>query len=487
MKPFRPNTLLSPSLNLMMPFRGVVAVLVTLGVLLMQSSCRPKPAESSASESAAGADVAQRAEAYLRAQAEAGFFNGAVLIHRGDNLAYSGAFGWADAKQAVSNTVSTRFRVASISKTFTAAVVLKLVEQGHLNLDTKLDAHLENCPAAWSSVTVHHLLTHTTGIPNYTSLPDFEQNNHAPFTPEQIVATFRDLPLEFETGEKHSYSNSNYLLLAMLVEKVSQRPLAEMVQTELLDPLGLDNTGFLSTPEDETRLAVGYVPDGMDMAAARPFDMSWLLGSGSMYSTVGDLQKWVQAIVDERIVTAETRQKMWQANQGPYGYGWQVLDQWPPGFGKPLVLHAGGLYGTATDLLYYPQEQITIAILANLETAPMMVIARDLSAIVFGADYSTPTVRKPVTVDTEILDSYVGDYQIAPGVTLTVRRDGDRLVVQATGQPADIAIPESTTRFFSRRVDGQLTFMQDAQGNTTHLVIQQNGQQIPAQRVTPKS
>lgn len=461
------------------PFRRIVTGLVALGVILIHSSCSPasRPKAPSASE------VAQRAEAYLQAQTNAGFFNGVVLIQQGEVALYRGAFGWADAEQRVANTVSTRFRVASISKTFTAALVLRLVEQGRLKLDTTLNALFEPCPEAWSRITVHHLLTHTTGIPNYTSLPGFEPNNHMPYQPEQIVAMFRDLPLTFAPGEKYSYSNSNYLLLAMLVEKVSQRPFAEMLRSELLGPLGLDGTADIGRRSDEPEVAVGYVPDGLELARARPFDMSWVLGSGSMVSTVGDLQAWVRALAEERVLPAATLGKMWQADRGPYGYGWQVLDQWPPGFGKPLVLHAGGMHGVATDLLYYPREQVTIVILANLETAPMAVIARDLSAIVFGADYAAPTVRKPVSVDPAILDAYVGDYQIAPGVMLTVRRDGNRLVVQATGQPADIAIPESATRFYSRRVDGQLTFVADAQGAITHLVIHQNGRDTPAQRM----
>lgn len=462
------------------PSKHATGTLIVTAFVLTLTSCSPEKAEKIPP---AGSVVAEQAAAYLQTQTDAGFFNGSVLIARGGITFFDGGFGWADAEKKIVNDVSTRFQIASISKTFTAALVLKLVEQGAIGLDEPLRAHLESCPETWNAITVHHLLTHTSGIPNHTEQPDFEINFGKPYSPEQILATIRDLPLTFKTGERYSYSNSNYLLLAMLVEKLTGHTFEDALREELLDPLELGGTGIVGSSGEGPPLAIGYLPDGMGLVKAPLVEPSWIHGAGSMYSTVGDLQKWVQALAEDRVVTAGTKQKMWQADKGPYGHGWQVLDLWPPAFGRPLVLHAGGLHGVATDLLYYPNEQVTIVILANLETSPMAAIARDLSAIVFGADYALPVVRHAVEVESAILDRHVGDYQLAPEVTFNVRREGVRLIVQATGQPADVAVPESPTRFFSRRTDAQITFIQDPAGQTTQLVLHQNGRDLTAPRL----
>jgi CubicO group peptidase (beta-lactamase class C family) len=146
-------------------------------------------------------------------------------------------------------------------------------------------------------------------------------------------------------------------MLALIAEKVSGRSYDGMLQTKLLDPLGLKETGVDHPARVLPRRASGYVPDGTGLAPAPYLEMSWTHGSGGMYSTVGDMQKWVQAMSGGRVLPDATVQKMWQADKGPYGYGWQVLASWPPAFGRPLVLHAGGVNGFATDLLYYPQER----------------------------------------------------------------------------------------------------------------------------------
>ncbi len=459
----------------MRTIQSLVLITFCLGGLMV-AACSPKQTEVSPAE------VARQAEAYLRAQSDAGYFSGAVLITREGTELYRGAFGLADASTRTPNAPATRFRIASITKTFTAAVVLKLVEQGRLKLEDTLGAHLAPCPEAWRSITVRQLLTHTSGIFNYSDLPEFTAIHHLPYTQEQIIGTFRERAPEFPPGQQYRYSNSNYLLLAQVVDKVTGRAFEDVLRAEVLEPLGLNDTGVDRPLPGDPALAKGYRPDGMERVEAPPLEMGWVRGAGAMYSTVADLEKWTRALAEERVFPPATLRKMWQADKGAYGYGWQVLDLWPPKFGRPLVFHAGGLNGFASDLLHYPRERITIVILANLETSPMAGIARDLSAIVFGADYTLPVVRQAVTVAPVILDRYVGNYQLAPQVTINVRREDSRLVVQATGQPEDIAVPESETRFFSRRSDAQITFVPDTTGRITHLVLHQGGRDLTAPR-----
>lgn len=430
-------------------------------------------------------EVARQADDYLQAQFDAGFFNGAALIARDGVTVFAKGYGYANAEWEIPNSVSTRFRIASITKTFTAALILKQAGQGRLDVNDAVGKHFQPCPESWGSVTLHHLLTHTSGIPNYTSAPDFATINRLPHTAEQIVATFRDKPLEFAPGAKYSYSNSNYLLLALILEKVSGASYEQLLHRELLDPLELKDTGIDRHSRILLRRASGYRPDGTLLANAEHLDMVWVHGSGAMYSTVEDLLEWNRALHGGRVLAQNVLEKMWQADKGDYGYGWQVLKPSPMTFGRPLLLHAGGLNGFATDLLHYPGEKVTIVILANLMTSPMLAISRDLAAITFGEKYTMPVVRKAVTLDPAIYDAYAGDYVLSPQMTINVRREGDRLIVQAQGQQADVAIPESETRFFSRLVDAQVTFVKDGSGKVTQLIIHQNGRDMPAPRRQP--
>ena len=429
------------------------------------------------------ADVAARADAYLRAQAEAGFFSGAVLIARGGVPVFAKGYGYANAEWEIPNSTDTRFRIASITKTFTAAMVLLLHETQRLDVGASVCTYLDPCPDAWRPVTVHHLLTHTAGVPNYTDVPDFLDRARTPRPPAEILALVRDRPLEFAPGSRYRYSNSGYLMLGLILERAGGAPYDRLLDSLILGPLGLRDTGFDRPAPVLPRRASGYRPDGLALAPADHLEMSWVYAAGGMYSTVGDLLKWEQALSRGDLLPRRVVDRMWAAGVGPYGYGWQVLAPSAQTLQRPLVLHAGGLNGFATDLLRYPGEDLTVVILANLGTVPLPRISRDLSAIALGEAYTPPVVRRPMVVDPAIYDTYAGVYQLTPQVSVSVAREGDRLIVQATGQPRDVAIPESETRFFSRLVDGQITFAKDAGGRVTQLVIHQGGKDLVASRV----
>ena len=264
-------------------------------------------------------------------------------------------------------------------------------------------------------------------------------------------------------------------MLGLILERAGGAPYDRLLDTLILGPLGLRDTGFDRPAPVLPRRASGYRPDGLALAAADHMEMSWVYAAGGMYSTVGDLLKWEQALSRGDLLPRRVVDRMWAAGVGPYGYGWQVLAPSAQTLQRPLVLHAGGLNGFATDLLRYPGEDLTVVILANLGTVPLPRISRDLSAIALGEPYTPPVVRRPMAVDPAIYDTYAGVYQLTPQVSVSVVREGDRLIVQATGQPRDVAIPESETRFFSRLVDAQITFARDGAGRATQLVIHQGG------------
>lgn len=434
------------------------------------------------------ATISLQAERYLQAQADAGFFSGAVLIARRGEVVFARGYGQVDVANAAPNGVDTRFRIASATKIFTAAIVLKLEEQGLLSVADPVCEYIAPCPSAWSGINLHHLLTHTSGIPEYTIdtrfvlNPEFTRASQSPRTPEQLIDLFRDAPLTFAPGERYNYVNSGYVVLGVVAEKVGGKPYNVLLDELILTPLGMKDTGVDRGRRPPLGHARGYVPDGMRDVEAPYMDMSWVFGAGNLYSTAKDLLKWDRALYGDRILSQATRQRMWTADRGEYGYGWQVMPA-RNGFSRPLVFHAGGLHGFASDYLRYADEGVTIVILSNLGNAPMLPISRDLSAIVFGEPYETPVVRRPIVVTPEILADYVGSYQVAPSVVLAVGLDNGRLTVQVGGQVRDIAIPYADDRFFSRLTDTQVTFVRDGAGKVTHLTIHQGGRTTTAARV----
>jgi CubicO group peptidase (beta-lactamase class C family) len=427
------------------------------------------------------AEVAARADAYLQARVDAGTFKGTVLLARGPRTLFVKGYGLANEESGARNGEATRFPTASITKTFTAALVMKLRHEGKLALEDPACRHLVPCPAHWQPVTLRQLLTHTTGIPDYARTADFRGKMHEPRSIEHLIAEFRDRPLEFSPGAKYSYSNSNYVLLGVILEKVGGKAYGDLLREKVLEPLGMRDTG-VEQRVDDAQLAIGYKPHGVRDVRAEPVDPSWLYAAGAVYSTVGDLAKWTQALQTGAILSREDVTLMWSSDHGKYGFGWELLGPSPQTLDHRLVYHSGGTTGFATDLLHYPDEDVTVILLANLLPVPLADISRDLSAIVFGDRPVAPPARRAVRVDPSIYDEYVGDYQLAPNVALTVTKDGDQLAVQATGQPRDIAIPESETTFYSRISPVRVTFSRDESGRVSRLILHDGGRDLHAPR-----
>lgn len=426
--------------------------------------------------------IRARAHRYLQARADAGTFNGAVLIAKGPRTVFVRGYGFADEKSGRLNGENTRFATASITKTFTAALVIKLRAEGRLALEDSVCRHLSPCPARWQPVTVHHLLTHTSGIPDYARTPDFPRRMHERRSTQQLIAEFRDRPLEFDPGERYSYSNSNYVALGAVLENVSGESYGDLLRERIFGPLGMRDSGLDAGTRVIGAMATGYKPHGVRNVEAEFVDPTWLHSAGGIYSTVGDLAKWTRALRDESLLSRADVDLMWSAVHGAYGYGWQLLEPSAQSLNRRLVFHAGGTTGFATDLLHYPDDDVTIVLLANLLPVPLADISRDLSAIAFGGNPAAPPVKLPVRVDPALYDEYVGNYRLSPQISITVSKDGDQLAVQAAGQPRDIAIPESPTTFYSRISAVRLSFERDDSGAVSRVVLRESNRDLVAVR-----
>lgn len=416
-------------------------------------------------------DAATKLDAYLKASTEQGLFTGTVFVAQKGRVVLSKGYGMANIELDIANSPQTVFRIGSITKQFTAVAILLLQEQGKLSVQDPVCKFVANCPPAWQPITIRHLLAHTSGIPNYTSIPEYLklQPLHAPL--DSLIGRFRDLPLTFVPGEKFSYSNSGYVLLGAIIEKASGQTYAYFIRSRLLEPLQMKNSGYDRHDLILKNRATGYTTDGNSWTNSPYLDMSIPHAAGALYSTVGDLYLWDQALYTDKVLNAKSTAAMYTAVLDNYAYGWIVDTE----FKRKRISHGGGINGFATLIARYPDEKVTIIVLSNLQSANAGKIGRDLGAALFGEPYELAKARVVAKVDPKIYDAYVGKYQIEADATLTVTRNGDRLFVQITGLKSVEIFPESQTKFFLKGVDSQITFVKNSQGKATSLVLHQGG------------
>lgn len=481
-------TVITPTSSLLRPVSAA-----TLCLVLLMGAARPTPAFAQAAAADAppkpapvlgpSAGIPGKVDAYMQAQARVNRFSGAVLVAIDGKPLLSKGYGWANAEWQVPNTPQTRFRLGSITKQFTAAVILRLQERGKLSVQDPICTYVSPCPDAWKAITIHHLLTHTSGIPSYTGMPDYQKTMMMPRTIDQMVGVFRDLPLEFAPGEKFKYSNSGYFLLGVIIEKVAGAKYEEALRSEVLAPLGLTDTGYDWSEPLLPRRASGYTRKDDGLVNARALDMQQPYAAGSLYSTVDDLLKWDQALYTDALLPASTRTAMFTPFKDGYAYGWTVQPPERTTSGKLQIGHGGGINGFSTMITRVPDDRVTVIVLGNVENVNAGNAARDIIAIMYGQPYQTPIERTAITVPPQVLAQYVGKYQIAPDFVLDVTLEGTRLMTQATGQQKLEVFAESETKFFLKVVDAQLTFGRDGAGKVSHVTLHQGGRDRRAPRI----
>lgn len=326
--------------------------------------------------SAAAQDAAARMDQVVQSFVPARFM-GTVLVARGDAVVLSKAYGVANLEWNIPNTPATKFRLGSLTKQFTAASILLLEERGKLKVDEPVKTYLPDAPAAWEKITIFNLLTHSSGIPNFTSFPDYAATQAFATPVEKIVARFRDKPLDFAPGEKMSYSNSGYVLLGYLIEKITGGSYATFVQDNIFTPLGMKDSGYDSNSAVILRRASGYAPSPTGPVNAGFIHMSIPHAAGALYSTTEDLLKWQQALYAGRVVSAASLQKMTTPFKGDYAFGLVVRTV----NGRKVIAHGGGIEGFNTSLSYSPDEKLTIVVLSNINGPAANELGSKLEAL----------------------------------------------------------------------------------------------------------
>ncbi len=438
--------------------RGATMVFLLLGCLLQVSISKAQ-------------DTLSRMEQIIQSSVTGKRFMGSVLVAQNDQVLLDNGYGYANLEWQIPDSPQAKFRLGSITKQFTAACILLLEERGKLKTDDPVKKYMPDAPAAWDKITIYNLLTHTSGIPSFTGFPDYRSTEAQPTTPEKLVARFRDKPLDFQPGEKWNYSNSGYVLLGYLVEKISGQSYKDFVQENIFKPLGMNDSGYDSNSAIILHRAYGYAPGPDGPVNAGYIDMSIPFSAGALYSTTHDLLRWEQGLFGGKLLSAGSLKKMITPFKQDYACGLGVRTV----RGHTEIDHGGGIEGFNTELAYYPDDKLTIVVLANLNGDAPESIANQLAAVMHGEKVVLPSERKAITVPAGILEKYVGTYEIAPTFSIAITLEGGQLMAQATNQPKFPLFAESETMFFLKVVDAQVEFFKDDKGNVTHLVLHQGG------------
>ncbi|MFJ7731521.1 serine hydrolase domain-containing protein [Lysinibacillus sp. NPDC097231] len=334
-----------------------------------------------------------------------GYLNGTLLIASNGNILLNKGFGMANWEHSVSNVPTTKFRIGSLTKAFTAMAIFQLHEKKKLNINDAVEKYLPGYPNG-HQITIYHCLTNSSGIPNYTNSPDFwTQKMRLSSTLDQLIDSFKDQELEFEPGSKFGYSNSGYALLTVIIEKVSDMSYADYIQQHICHPLGMYHTGCDDGLKIVPGLASGYSfwEEPIHSAYA---DMSFPLGSYGLYSTTEDLFIWDKELKSSTIINKELIEKMFTPNLGSYACGWVVSEV----VGKKCVHHFGDISGFSSDFLRFVDNHVTIIFLSNMNVTPVMHLSREIAKIVFDKNVSLPAPTVPISFTKK--ESIVGKYVI---------------------------------------------------------------------------
>ncbi len=515
----------------------------------------------------------------LSEQFKTGETGAAALVSKKGQIIYKKAFGMANLELNVPMQPDNVFRIGSISKQFTAVAILQLMEQGKLGLQDDITKFIPDYPTHGHKITIEHLLTHTSGIQSYTGMKEFGTISRLDKKPEELIAFFKNQPMEFAPGTKWNYNNSGYFLLGYIIEKVSGKTYPEYVEENIFKPLGMTHSYYGSDSKIIKNRAAAYGKAAGEFVNAEPLSMTLPYAAGSLQSTVEDLYKWNQAIHAYKLVKKENLDKAFtpyvlaNGKKTDYGYGWSLGNIQD----SPTIEHGGGIPGFLTMGIYLPNEDVFVAVFSNCDCNAPEDVAAKLGALAIGKPFEYKEIHadtiamkqvtgvyemtgseekryitlvdgklysqrnrntkfnikpyekdkyyfesmmntieivrnksgdveklifkgrnepevwtktnKPIPVimeidvDTRILDIYVGEYELGPNFILTVTRDKNQLITQATGQGKIEIFAESETKFFVKVMDAQLEFVKDASGKVEKLILTQGGRKMDAKKI----
>ncbi|HRH41262.1 MAG TPA: serine hydrolase domain-containing protein [Pyrinomonadaceae bacterium] len=435
---------------------------------------------------------------YLTIRSEMGNFSGAVLVAKDGKVIFRKGYGFADVEKRIPYTPETQHAIASVSKMFTSAAALKLRDQGKLKLEDPICKYLDDCPTAWQPVTVQNLMRHTSGIPDYEEKLELGSEKYLQMMAEgdtsaRIYAEAKKLPLDFKPGEKFHYSNTGYVVLSYLVQKVAKMPFAGFVTKNILQPAGMKNTGIFGVGKYPKNLAVGYtygdlgwektlagflLTDGT-LKKQPPITISSPHGDAMLYSTLDDLYRWSQMMEGGKLIPKVEVDEIYTAGLEDYGYGWFIGQ----GFNRKRARHNGMLPGFLTDFIRFPDEKTTIIIFSNIDRTRLNSVSRDVTSIILGTPFDMPVRGKVIKLSPEQIANLEGDYKMKDGRILNIKNEPDFLTAKLKDFYTAGLIPLSPTEFYFPLADGKAIFTLDQNGKVSKVNMRYSGEDHLAERV----
>lgn len=441
-------------------------------------------------------DLSSRVDALFEGKIGKDTPGAAVLIARDGTRLLEKGYGLAQVEARIPVSCDTRFRIGSITKQFTAAAVLKLQEQGKLSIGDTISKYIQDWPKG-GEVTLRHLLNHSSGVHNYTSKPGFQTNVVVATALGTLISSFKDDPYDFNPGDKFHYSNSGYVLLGHIIERVTGETYAAYLRKTFFEPLGMTNTGVYPSGGALAKEALGYAYEKGTVGRSVDWDMSNVAAAGNLYSTPSDLFLWNEALFHGKVLSTESIRAAFTvgmlAGDDPaypedtgYGFGW-TIDRLN---GLREISHGGELAGFGSYLLRIPEKDLTVVVLLNcvpqLPNLQQWGLAREIARRALGPELPHQDAARPATsVSGAVLDAIAGRYDMGGGMILTVRREGDRLFAEITDRKRVEMVPQSDRTFVVSGGGAEATFVRKANGQVGKAILKQGGDRIDAPRLKP--
>jgi CubicO group peptidase (beta-lactamase class C family) len=405
-------------------------------------------------------------EKYLSAEVSINNFSGTVLVMKDNKAVVENAYGLANREWNIANTIDTKYRIGSITKQFTATCILQLQERHKLSVHDKLSKYIPDYPKG-DSITIQMLLTHTSGIKNYTDLPGSEfwrGISRLPATEDSMISIFKNKPLDFSPGTNWEYSNSGYFLLGYIIEKVSGEKYGDYVDSHIFKIAGMHNSGVDRIDSVLYHRAGGYSKGNFTYVNTPFISMKSLFSAGAMYSTVQDLYKWDRVLYTNDIISDSSKKQMFTPYKNNYGYGVSI-DTF---LGHYRISHKGLVNGFDSYISRFTIDDICVVVLSN-NVSNSQEISEGISAILFDVPVEAPYVHNEIHVDTLIFNKYMGEYkEDLKKIDIQIFKKNGKLYRGAKGTTEVELKPESETKFFyADGSDRQLEFETDSKGNVS--------------------
>jgi CubicO group peptidase (beta-lactamase class C family) len=436
-------------------------------------STAQKPIDTSSKKS-----PTQKLDEFLISLSNAHKFNGTALIAQKGKILLHKGYGWKNAAANTFNDTNSIYQIGSLTKPFTAQIILKLQELGKLSITDKLNKYLLDYPNG-EKITIENLLTHTSGIASY----DAEEKDTITWSPVEkadVLSVFKNKPLEFEPGSIFRYSNSGYFLLGMIAEKAGGKPYEQIVRELIFVPLQMTHSGFDFIHLQDTLKATGYKTLNAErQITVHLIDSTVSYATGEMYSSTGDLYKWAKSLADKQILSPGSWKKALTAFHSNYGYGFFIDSM----NGKKYVGHSGGITGFTSNFVYFPDEDVTIILVNNFlyegderDNQPVLPV-QELSAIIFDKPYTPYREKKEIKVNDTSLNKYIGTYALSttPKRTIIVTKQDGSLMATIPGVTTMQFVFNTDTQFqFKNLLNAEGEFI-TTNGKVIKMVISQNG------------